>query len=67
MREGSLKIDPQVGRADPVQDACSDFWLGGVARMDPRALIPRILEDSKKDIGGSSTGGLEGSNKTLEA
>ena len=31
---------------------------GGRA-VDPRTLNPRILKDSKKDIGGSSTGGLK--------
>ena len=49
-------------------DACGDFWLGGGRAVRPRNLDSsdtRILEDSKKDIGGSSTGGLE--DWTLEA
>ena len=32
MREGSLKSHPQDGREHRVQDACDEFWLGGVAR-----------------------------------
>ena len=30
--ERSLKMHPQDGREHPVQDACAEFWLGGVAR-----------------------------------
>ena len=67
MREGSLKSHPQDGREDPVLGRLRWFLARGVARTDPRTLIPRILEDSKKDIGESSAGGLEGSNRTLEA
>ena len=54
-----------------MQDACDDFWLGGVARRVYSNVCSDtgVLEDTKKDIGGSSTGGLktEGSNRTLEA
>ena len=47
------------------------FWLGGVARWVYFNVSSDIgvLENTKKDIGGSNTGGLktEGSNRTLEA
>ena len=71
MREGSLKSHPQDGREHRVQGACADFWLGGVARRVYSNVCSDtgVLENTKKNIGGSKTGGLktEGSNKTLEA
>ena len=68
MREGSLKIHPQDGREDPVLGRLCRFLARGGRAVRPRDLDSsdtRILEDSKKDIGGSSTGGLE--DWTLEA
>ena len=42
-----------------MQDACDEFWLGGLARSERTVLEDRILEDSIKDIGGSKAQGLE--------
>ena len=54
-------MDPQDGSEDQCWGACDDFWLGGVARYDPKILISSDTggfrtRDSR--TGGSDTRGL---------
>ena len=48
--DGSISA---IGKAPGGKGRTQSFWLGGVARNDLITWNPRVLEDSKKDIGRS--------------